>query len=60
MKIEEAIEIIDTAQRGEKIVKATDLHTAIKLGLEALKYHQERRKTVDAVGSPLLLGETKE
>jgi hypothetical protein len=39
----------------------TDIYgQAMALGIEALKYHKYRRGTADAVGSPLLSGETKE
>lgn len=37
MKLEKAIEFIDTAQKGENIIKAGNLHTAIKLVNEAAK-----------------------
>jgi len=60
MKLEKAIEIyaLDLAIPGS--ADPSDLATAHALGYEALKYHLYRRSVVDAVGSPLLPGETKE
>lgn len=60
MKIEKAIEVLEDILRQVKPGDPPDEHDAVKLGVEALKYHLLRRKTVDAVGSPLLPGETKD
>lgn len=60
MTLEKAIEILSKLLADRQDLATLDLGTAVKLGIEALKYHLYRRKTVDAVGSPLLPGETKD
>lgn len=59
MTIDRAIEILTTDLRERHPYTRPDVITAIRLGIEALKYYQEVRPLEVSSYYPLLPGETK-
>lgn len=60
MTIDKAIELNKDAEKSLRDHKFIDYADAVLIGIEALKYHLYRRSTTNAVGSPILPGETKD
>ena len=60
MKIETAIETLTDFERGRRASVEPDVHTAINLGIEALKEVQLLRRHLPPDQQPKLHGETKE
>ena len=60
MRLEEVIKIKEDTLYHRYSHHPEEIEIADKISIEAMKYHLYRRSTPDAVGSPLLPGETKE
>ena len=60
MTIDKAIRNLTKGRKDAGMIPPEEYTHTIDLATEALKYHLFRRHTPDAVGSPLLPGETLE
>ena len=60
MTIDEAIKTLDNDLKEGLRKSPLDSYYAVRLGIEALKVFQHRRKTYGVIDSELLPGETKD